>query len=139
MNRCRSCGAPIRFEKTKNGNFMPCNPKALYYIPDREGDIYVLTESGEVIRAREGTEPGVRVRVGFIPHFATCSAKTKKKRKSTSEKISENAEKIRKMQEAAREAEEARIAKRCAEVQAEYELSQRVKQLSILPDDFYGW
>nr|DAO93706.1 MAG TPA: DnaK suppressor protein [Caudoviricetes sp.] len=138
--KCRDCGAPIIWERTKNKNPIPCNPKALYYIPDREGDIYVLTNSGEVIKAREGIEQGEVARVGVVPHFATCKARKpqKKKIKLKHEDIAEKAKEYRRKREAAKAEEEARIAKRCAEIQAAYEESQRIKQLSLLPDDFIG-
>lgn len=136
--KCRDCGSPIRWERTKNKNPIPCNPKAIYYTPDRQGDIYILTNSGEVVKAREGTEPGEITRVGFIPHFATCKARKPQKKKIKHEDIAEKAKEYRRKQEAAKAEEEARIAKRCAEIQAAYEESQRIKQLSLLPDDFIG-
>ena len=139
LGKCKYCGATIRWGKTKNNNHIPCNPKAIYYIPDRDGDIYVLTKTGEVVKAREGSNQGEVTRVGFIPHFATCSAKTRKKRKSASRTIAENAEKYRKKRETEQAKEAARIMKRCAEIQAAYEESQRIKQLSFLTDDYSGW
>ncbi len=139
ISKCNGCGAPIRFEYTKNGNKMPCDPKAIYYIPDREGNICVLTNAGEVIKAREGIEPKIKVRVGFIPHFGTCKARKSGKKKPVVTDTAKRAEAYRRKKEAEEAAEQERIARRCAEIDAEYKESQRVKQLSLLPDDFYGW
>ena len=139
ISKCRECGAPIRWERTKNNNPIPCNPKAIYYTPDRDGNLYVLTNSGEVVKAREGTEPGAITRVGFIPHFATCKVKKRKTAKPRQIDYSAKAEEYRRKKAEAEAAEEERIAKRCAEIQAAYEESQRIKQLSFFPDDYSGW
>lgn len=139
FSKCRFCGAPIRWERTKKGNWMPCEPGAIYYTPDRSGDIYVLTNSGNVIKARKGAEPGQPTYVGFIPHWAVCTkskAGLERKRRIDGER---KAAAIRRKKEAQKAKEEAEIIRKAEEINERYRQEQRQKQLSFLPDDFIGW
>jgi len=52
MPECRSCGAPIRWEKQKSGKMMPVNTTAVYV-------------------ADSADDPGKRYEPG-TSHFATC-------------------------------------------------------------------
>lgn len=72
MKTCQYCGKPIRWERTKKGKHMPCDLAAVYFVPDPQGELYVLNGIGEMVRARERIGNEVPVRVGFIPHFTTC-------------------------------------------------------------------
>ena len=49
MNRCKACGAELKWIKTKTSKAMPCDPKR----------VTVVTEQGEVLN-------------GYVPHWATC-------------------------------------------------------------------
>lgn len=139
FSKCKFCGAPICWEKTKNGNWMPCKPGAIYYTPDRDGNIYVLTKSGNVIKARRGTEPGQPVYVGFIPHWSVCQeskAGRERKRRIDAER---KAAEFRRKQEEQKAKEEAEIMRKVEEINKRYNQEQQQKQLSFLPDNFIGW
>ena len=49
MTRCKSCGAPIEWQKTARGTAMPVDP---WYVT-------IVTDKGQVVKGR-------------ISHFATC-------------------------------------------------------------------
>lgn len=72
MKVCQYCGKQIRWEKTKAGKYMPCNAGAVYYVPDEQGEMYVLDGQGEIVRAHRNQGNERPVRVGSIPHFMTC-------------------------------------------------------------------
>lgn len=68
--RCRTCGANIRFIKTKNGKAMPADPDVVRYVLG--GNKRLITGKGEVVACRYAEEREPCDGVGFVPHFATC-------------------------------------------------------------------
>ena len=77
-DRCKGCGAEIRWIKTTNGKAMPVDPDPLSIIPGQFGSTVVVTEDGRTFLGQSGiyidarTTPGAIE--GFTSHFATCPA-----------------------------------------------------------------
>ena len=72
--RCRECGNDIRFIRTTAGRYMPVDARVIFFTPDEAGTDRVMTEYGEVKRATISADGEL---VGYMPHFATCSKRTK--------------------------------------------------------------
>ncbi len=72
LSRCRSCGSPIVWVKTKAGKNMPCNSAIVNYKKDPEGKEKIVTPSGEVVTGRVVSDPADADGNGYISHFATC-------------------------------------------------------------------
>ena len=71
MSYCRSCGAPIKWIRTKNGKPHPVDP-AKHYIIKGEGSATLVTEAGTFIRGEfVSVEEGANGE-GYTSHFATC-------------------------------------------------------------------
>lgn len=61
IKKCRSCGAPVIFIKSKRGKWMICDAEPL---PASLGEVRTF-EDGSVRQAKEGE-------IGYIDHHATC-------------------------------------------------------------------
>lgn len=59
--KCRSCGAPVKFIKSKRGKWMIVDAKP---VEGSLGDQLVFGD-GSVRKAKEGEK-------GYVTHFATC-------------------------------------------------------------------
>lgn len=74
MNRCRGCNAEITWVRTEAGKPMPCDPVAMWLVPDEKYDGTVVTLGGRTVRGyviarwRRGAVAGHR------PHWITCPA-----------------------------------------------------------------
>jgi len=87
--KCKSCGAPITWIKTKNGRVMPCDVPAVDYQDNYNGKDLIITEDGQVIRGtiiKNNPQSKLQLVVsgkGYISHFATCpnAAKHRKAQK----------------------------------------------------------
>jgi hypothetical protein len=66
MARCRDCGLPIRFARTRKGRQMPIDPR-----PHPDGNV-LLDEFGSVRRVLGKDEPRPTDEVFYIVHRATC-------------------------------------------------------------------
>lgn len=66
---CRSCGAPIKWIKTKAGKFIPCDDEPLKWEDLKSGD-RVVGETGEVVQ-HDGSQRNTHQRF-YFSHFATC-------------------------------------------------------------------
>ncbi|MEJ7783153.1 MAG: hypothetical protein WKF96_00020 [Solirubrobacteraceae bacterium] len=72
--RCRSCGAPIRFEMLEaTGRWMPLNPE-----PSDRGNVELV--GNEAVRARVLGEQDRDLKAAagsslYLSHFATCSSR----------------------------------------------------------------
>ena len=76
---CRGCGNEIAFIKTTKGKAMPVNPESVKFVPAGGPNTYVLMD-GSVARGR-GVEYGdTETKIGYISHFATCTARDEFKR-----------------------------------------------------------
>ena len=49
-SKCRGCGKPIVWMKTKVGRSMPCEPELKFYWLDPAGSQRVINHDGEVVR-----------------------------------------------------------------------------------------
>jgi len=72
--KCRYCEAPIKFIKTKNGKFMPCEIGYAGYVADAHGADYVLSITGDLVKCRLLDAPKKGSSVGHKPHFQKCGA-----------------------------------------------------------------
>lgn len=69
---CKSCGAKIRFIKTKTGKWMPVNADPISYKSDSDGKDKIVTPEGEVVTCKSRVRLEEATGVGYISHFATC-------------------------------------------------------------------
>lgn len=101
MGKCRWCKQPIDWQKTKNGAWMPCNPKAVYFVPDSNGRVLVLNSLGEIVTAHLGDDAADGItRIGYIPHFATCmKSKENRSRLTDAERQAKQRAKARRQEE----------------------------------------
>lgn len=72
LSRCRSCGAPIVWVKTKAGKNMPCDSTIINYKKDPEGRDKTVTPEGDVVTGTIVQDPMEADGSGYISHFATC-------------------------------------------------------------------
>lgn len=77
---CRDCGNEIIFIRLKNGKFMPCDARAVYYRAGGKTTLY--RGNGTEILGCEIYAGASKANVfdyslqsAFIPHWATCKAK----------------------------------------------------------------
>ena len=71
MPKCKSCGAEIRFVKTTNGRYMPCDNVSICYKLDPNGKETAITLDGNVVKCEYTTEKYDGI--GYRPHWATCT------------------------------------------------------------------
>lgn len=74
MSKCRSCGAPVRWEKTEAGKWAILNEKP---DPDGnmvlfEGKVYAGKKAEEIRQAAMAGEVLPDEPISFTSHFATC-------------------------------------------------------------------
>lgn len=83
MAKCRGCGKEIIFVKTPKGNFIPCNPSRVIFSKPGEGKTLVVKLNGEVISCTIGAGDDIThaVGVGYIPHWSTCKAASRFRKK----------------------------------------------------------
>ena len=72
MPKCRACGAPISWIKTRSGRVMPVNAMGERYKPEPEGKALFVTKDGRVERGTRYPDRNLNVCIGYISHFATC-------------------------------------------------------------------
>ena len=80
-SKCRSCGAPIFFIRTTAGKSMPCNIIAVHYKANDKGKDKVVTKEGAVISC-EIIGIGNADGFGYVPHWSTCNAPDKFRKRS---------------------------------------------------------
>lgn len=78
MSFCKHCGEPITWLKNREGKYIPCNPKAIYYRINPYGGTTLVTLEGETIRGDE-VDPSQAVSWGYVPHWKTCAASDRSK------------------------------------------------------------
>lgn len=81
VTACRSCGDPIVWIKTKAGKSMPCNALPIRYRAKPGGDTKIVTEAGDVVCCEAFADPAEATGWGYIPHWATCNAPEKFRKK----------------------------------------------------------
>ena len=75
MSLCRGCGAPLEWIKTAAGKSMPVDPEPVFVV-EGDGPDSFITDEGEVIRGRAARpeEENNGLPVAFVPHWKTCPA-----------------------------------------------------------------
>lgn len=71
--RCRACGKPIVYMKTKAGKSMPCDEHLRLYWQSENGSQRVITHSGEVVRCELTGDPQKASGMGRTPHWGNCT------------------------------------------------------------------
>lgn len=75
FSRCRSCGAPIVWNRMKKSMKMhPVNIETIYFRPSQDGAGTYVTDDGEILKGTpvQDGEDDETVKCGSISHFATC-------------------------------------------------------------------
>jgi len=71
--RCRACGKPIIYMKTKAGKSMPCDLPLVPYWGSEDGSERVLTHSGELVRCELTGNRDDITGHGRTPHWGSCT------------------------------------------------------------------
>ena len=71
-SRCRACGKPIIYMKTRLGKFMPCDLPLVPYWISEDGSKRVLTHSGELVRCELTGNHDDITGHGRTPHWGSC-------------------------------------------------------------------
>jgi len=71
--RCRACGQPITWMKTKTGKSMPCDVGLVPYWECEGGTQRVLTHSGELVRCELTGNLDDITGHGRTPHWGNCT------------------------------------------------------------------
>ena len=79
--KCRSCGAEIVFIKTCAGKSMPCDATPVYYRITGEGGQKIVTPDGIVLTGEVVSNPEDANGYGYTPHWSTCNAPDKFRKK----------------------------------------------------------
>lgn len=76
MATCRSCGAEIRWIKTRNGKNMPVDPEEYYVlegaVTENRQAITFVSGDGRIIRGVTVRPENPLGEICYISHFATC-------------------------------------------------------------------
>lgn len=72
--KCHGCDAPILWIGTPAGKQMPCNPEPVLYWAKPKAAGKVVTPNGEVISCEFEGDGHLATGMGYIAHWATCSA-----------------------------------------------------------------
>lgn len=73
-SKCRSCGKPIVWMKTKAGKNMPCDEALVLYWADEQGKDTVINHAGEAVRCSLTGANELLSGLGRVPHWATCDS-----------------------------------------------------------------
>ena len=71
--RCRACGRPIVWMKTKTGKTMPCDAQLKLFWQSEEGSQRVLTHAGELVRCELIGNADESTGLGRTPHWGNCT------------------------------------------------------------------
>jgi hypothetical protein len=69
---CKGCGSIIKFIKTTNGKFTPCNTNRIFFYEDKNGKERLVTKDGKVVTGVLCASDHPNALVGYLSHFATC-------------------------------------------------------------------
>ena len=72
QSRCKACGAPIVWIKTRSGKTMPCDAKPLNYVVSPGAARKIVTPAGDVISCEITENPEDAAGFGYNPHWSTC-------------------------------------------------------------------
>lgn len=84
MPVCRECIQYIKFIALNNGRKMPVNADMVDVATSEGTDKFIL--NGEVITGRLA-KPGERAKKAYVPHWATCTAPDKFRKKEGDEQV----------------------------------------------------
>lgn len=73
-SKCRGCGKPIVWMKTKVGRSMPCEPELKFYWLDPAGSQRVINHDGEVVRCEVKGPVDEASGLGRIVHWGLCTS-----------------------------------------------------------------
>ena len=80
-DKCKACGAPIIWVKTKDGKHVPCNPEEIEIDPAGAKTMCVVTDDGGLEWGSPVNRDSLflpdRTVTGRVSHFATCPAANK--------------------------------------------------------------
>lgn len=83
--KCKKCGAEIIWIQTIGGRSMPCNAEQTYYIEKLGAKDRIVTPNGEVLACilldAEKDDLSEATGYGYVPHWATCPAAEKFKKR----------------------------------------------------------
>lgn len=79
QSNCRNCGQLIGFIRTEKGRLMPVDPEIIPYMEG--GDQKLINEYGRVVACHFPESGETADGNGYMPHFATCKARGKGKRR----------------------------------------------------------
>lgn len=74
---CSKCGAQIGWVLTSNGKRMPID-----VTPNEAGNVYVTMDRGKLVGTVAMKGDKRPVGVAFVPHFATCAALNRGRKKA---------------------------------------------------------
>lgn len=72
VTKCRSCGAPIVWIRTRAGKQMPCDANPVHFVNRPKGADLIVMNDGFVLRGDVVTDPAEATGCGHISHFSTC-------------------------------------------------------------------
>lgn len=81
-SKCRSCGALIVWIKTPSGKSMPCDAQAKIFKYKPGSDTKLVTPAGEVVSCEVVNTPKEADDFGYVPHWSTCNAPDKFRKRS---------------------------------------------------------
>lgn len=75
MSTCKGCGAPIDWITTTAGKHMPIDPEPVFIVLGGGPD-YFITDEGDMLIGRRAIpeEERPELEVAFVPHWKTCPA-----------------------------------------------------------------
>lgn len=72
MAKCKGCGQEIIWIGK-----MPCDPEQVTYWQKPKANGKIVTPNGEVISCELYGDPETATGIGYVPHWATCTAADK--------------------------------------------------------------
>lgn len=81
MAKCKGCGAEIIWIETVGRKRLPCNPEPMMYWEKKGAKGKVVTRNGEVISCVFHGDQQKATGIGYMPHWATCPAADRLRRK----------------------------------------------------------
>ncbi|MDL2238156.1 hypothetical protein LJC56_10100 [Christensenellaceae bacterium OttesenSCG-928-K19] len=108
VSECKYCGRKIRFEETIKGQSMPVEAKPVYYDPTPQGDAWVLSARGRMVRCVIHDAGDC---VGSVPHWAKCTRKQQEAEEQRRQKKEQQDEFRRQREERRAKLEEKKLKK----------------------------
>ena len=71
-SKCRECGRPIVWVRTRAGRSMPCDPGLRIYWAAEGAPGKILTPQGDLISCTLEGDERTGSGVGYLPHWGSC-------------------------------------------------------------------